>query len=67
MDSDLTGKYPVNVKITPMVNVTDNSKIYVNGFMLQAVAEKKLAVTYNGLEYELFDIDGHLMLNRVYR
>lgn len=67
MDSDLTGKYPVNVKITPMVNVTDNSKIYVKGFMLQAVAEKKLVVTYNGLEYELFDIDGHLMLNRVYR
>lgn len=67
MDSDLINKYPVNVKITPMVNFTDNNKIYVNGFMIQTVAEKKLVVTYNDLECELFDIDGYLMLNRVYR
>lgn len=67
MDSDLTGKTVCNVKFTGSLSVNNGVKIQVNGFQVQAEKPQKLKVTYNALEYELSDIEGHLVLNRVYK
>jgi hypothetical protein len=60
MSSDVTNKTPVQVNIV-------NKEYHINGFHVQAKAKDKLKIVYNGLEYEVFDIEGHLMMNRVYR
>mgnify|MGYP001166001776 CR=1 FL=1 len=66
MDSDLTGKSHTNVKFTGSLTVNNGVKIQVNGFQVRAEKPQKLKVTYNALQYELSDIEGHLVLNRVY-
>lgn len=67
MDSGITGKTSVNVRMTKFITVEDNSKIHVNGFEVQAEKPQELKIVYNGLEYKVSDIEGHLVLNRVYR
>lgn len=67
MSPEITGKIQANVKLTGFLTVNDNTKIHVNGFEVQANKPNTLKITYNALEYELFDIEGHLMLNRVYK
>ena len=67
MSPEITGKISCNAKFTGFLTVNDNTKIHVNGFEVQANKPNTLKITYNALEYELFDIDGHLMLNRVYK
>ena len=61
MDSDLTGKTPCNVKFTGSLTVNNGVNIQVNGFQVKAEKPERLKVTYNALEYELFDIEGHLV------
>lgn len=66
MDSGITGKIATNVKFTGQLTISDDTEILVNGCTLQAMKENGvLKVTYNGLQYRLVDIDGHLVLNRV--
>lgn len=67
MSPEITGKISCNAKFTGFLTVNDDSKIHVNGFEVQAKKPNALKITYNGLEYELFDIEGHLTLNRVYK
>lgn len=67
MSPELTGKLSVNTKFTGFLTVNDDTKIHVNGFEVQAKAKEKLRIIYNALEYEIFDIEGHLVLNRVYK
>lgn len=60
MQSDITNKTPVKVNII-------NKEHHINGFHVQAKGTDRLKIVYNGLEYEVFDIEGHLMMNRVYK
>ena len=67
MSPDITGKSTINVKRTGFITVNDDSKVQINGFEVQAQKPQALKIVYNGLEYMLFDIEGHLFLNRVYK
>ena len=67
MSPEITGKISCNANFTGFLTVNDDSKIHVNGLEVQAKKPNALKITYNGLEYELFDIEGHLTLNRVYK
>lgn len=64
---DITGKTALNVKRTGFISVNDDIKVQINGFEIQTKRPQALKVVYNGLEYEMFDIEGHLVLNRVYK
>lgn len=60
MQPDITNKTPIRVNIV-------NKEHHINGFHVQAKDTNKLKIVYNGLEYEVFDIEGHLIMNRVYK
>ena len=67
MSPELTAKTGVNVRLTGKMNANKDLIVNFNNFEVQSKDENKLRITYNGLEYEVFDIEGHLMLNRVGR
>lgn len=60
MTSEIIDKTAIKVNIL-------NKEHHINGFHVQAKNKDKLKIVYNSLEYEVFDIEGHLVMNRVYK
>ena len=67
MLSDITDKTGMNIKLTGKFPVNNDLVVNFNQkFEVQNKVGDKLKIVYNGLEYEVFDIEGHLMMNQVH-
>lgn len=66
MDSGVTNKTGINVRLTGKINANKDLIVNFNNFEVQSKNDTKLKITFNGLEYEVFDIEGHLVMNRAY-
>ena len=67
MSPDVTNKTGMNIRLTGKFPVNNDLVVNFNQkFEVQNKVGDKLKIVYNGLEYEVFDIEGHLMMNRVH-
>lgn len=68
MSPDVANKTGMNVRLTGNLPVNNDLVVSFNQkFEVQNKVGDKLKIVYNGLEYEVFDIEGHLMMNRVHK